>query len=69
MQDRTYGFATPAGAAFGNDRIRQDVDLVTARLNYRFGGPVDREVLISRASSDKVEAPGSARGFFVGASG
>ena len=39
MQDRTYGFATPAGAAFGNDRIRQDVDLVTARLNYRFGGP------------------------------
>jgi len=40
MQDRTYGFATPAGTAFGNDRIRQDVDLVTARLNYRFGGPV-----------------------------
>ena len=25
--------------AFGADRIRQDVDLVTARLNYRFGGP------------------------------
>jgi outer membrane immunogenic protein len=40
MQDRTYGFTTPAGGAFGNDRIRQDVDLVTARLNYRFGGPV-----------------------------
>ena len=39
MQDRTYNFTTPAGAAFGADRIRQDVDLVTARLNYRFGGP------------------------------
>jgi outer membrane immunogenic protein len=39
MQDRTYNFTTPAGAAFGTDRIRQDVDLVTARLNYRFGGP------------------------------
>ena len=39
MQDRTYNFTTPAGAAFGSDRIRQDVDLVTARLNYKFGGP------------------------------
>ena len=40
MQDRTYAFTTPGGLAFGTDRIRQDVDLVTARLNYRFGGPV-----------------------------
>ena len=40
MQDRTYNFTTPGGAAFGTDRIRQDVDLVTARLNYKFGGPV-----------------------------
>jgi outer membrane immunogenic protein len=24
----------------GTDRIRQDVDLVTARVNYRWGGPV-----------------------------
>ena len=39
MQDRTYNFTTPGGLAFGTDRIRQDVDLVTARLNYRFGGP------------------------------
>ena len=40
MQDRTYNFTTPAGGlAFGTDRIRQDVDLVTARLNYKFGGP------------------------------
>ena len=40
MQDKTYTFATPAGGLFGTDRIRQDVDLVTARLNYKFGGPV-----------------------------
>jgi outer membrane immunogenic protein len=40
MQDRTYTFTTPAGLANGSDRIRQDVDLVTARLNYKFGGPV-----------------------------
>jgi outer membrane immunogenic protein len=25
---------------FGTDNIRQDVDLVTVRVNYRFGGPV-----------------------------
>ena len=40
MQDRTYTFTTPGGGFFGTDRIRQDVDLVTARLNYKFGGPV-----------------------------
>jgi outer membrane immunogenic protein len=40
MQDKTYNFTTPAGLAFGSDRIRQDVDLVTARLNYKFGGPI-----------------------------
>lgn len=40
MQDKTYSFTNATtGAFFGNDRIRQDVDLVTARLNYRFGGP------------------------------
>jgi outer membrane immunogenic protein len=39
MQDKTYTFATPAGGLLGTDRIRQDVDLVTARLNYKFGGP------------------------------
>jgi outer membrane immunogenic protein len=30
----------PAGTLFGTDRIRQDVDLVTVRVNYRWGGPV-----------------------------
>jgi outer membrane immunogenic protein len=39
MQDRTYTFTTPGGAFFGTDRISQDVDLVTARVNYKFGGP------------------------------
>lgn len=40
MQDRTYNFTTPGGLAFSAERVRQDVDLVTARINYRFGGPV-----------------------------
>ncbi len=45
MGDRTSTFinnggAGVAGTLFGTDRIRQDVDLVTARLNYRWGGPV-----------------------------
>jgi outer membrane immunogenic protein len=40
MQDKTYTFTTPGGLFFGTDRIRQDVDLVTVRVNYRWGGPV-----------------------------
>jgi outer membrane immunogenic protein len=39
MQDRTYTFTAPGGGLFSAHRISQDVDLVTARLNYRFGGP------------------------------
>ncbi len=31
---------TPVGALFNAENIRQDVDLFTARVNYRFGGPV-----------------------------
>jgi outer membrane immunogenic protein len=31
---------TPAGALFNAENIKQDVDLFTARVNYRFGGPV-----------------------------
>jgi outer membrane immunogenic protein len=34
------GISVPAGAVFSNERIRQDVDLVTVRVNYRWGGPV-----------------------------
>lgn len=40
MQDRTLTFTGPTGLAFGADRIRQDVDLVTVRVNYKFGGPL-----------------------------
>jgi outer membrane immunogenic protein len=36
----TGNFAAPAGTFSATDRIRQDVDLVTLRVNYRFGGPV-----------------------------
>jgi outer membrane immunogenic protein len=30
----------PVGAASRSENIRQDVDLLTVRVNYRFGGPV-----------------------------
>ena len=40
MQDRTITFTTPGGFAAGSDGIRQDVDVVTARINYKFGGPI-----------------------------
>ena len=42
MQDRTVTLTTVAalgGGVFSNERIRQDVDLVTVRVNYRWGGP------------------------------
>ena len=35
MQDKLTTFTTPTGVFFGTDRIRQDVDLVTVRVNYR----------------------------------
>jgi outer membrane immunogenic protein len=40
MSDKNLAFTAPGGAAFGFDNTRQDVDLVTVRLNYRWGGPV-----------------------------
>jgi outer membrane immunogenic protein len=40
MQDKLTTTTTPGGVFFGTDNIRQDVDLVTVRVNYRFGGPV-----------------------------
>ena len=33
-------FSSPAGAAVVPNRISQNVDMVTVRVNYRFGGPV-----------------------------
>ena len=41
MGSRDITLTTPVGGAFSRtDRIRQDVDIVTARVSYRFGGPV-----------------------------
>jgi outer membrane immunogenic protein len=40
MGTRTLNSVTPGGAFSATDRIRQDIDLATVRLNYRWGGPV-----------------------------
>lgn len=41
MQNNTYNLVTPAtGLLFSSVNERQDVDLVTVRLNYEWGGPV-----------------------------
>jgi outer membrane immunogenic protein len=39
MGTKSTTFTTPAGSFFGTDNIRQDVDLVTVHVNYRWGGP------------------------------
>src|SRR5262249_27777388 len=42
MGSSTLAFTNANGVVTNNDRIKQDVDLFTARINYRFdwGGPV-----------------------------
>jgi len=40
MGDRSATFTDANGAFFGADRISGDADLVTVRVNYRWGGPV-----------------------------
>src|SRR5262249_13122836 len=45
MGNRTFTFTNngvfaPAGTFFAQERIKQDVDMVTVRVNYRWGGPV-----------------------------
>ncbi|MCP4620543.1 MAG: porin family protein [Bradyrhizobium sp.] len=40
MGNRTYSFTNAAGTLFSSERIKQDVDMVTVRVNYRWGGPV-----------------------------
>jgi outer membrane immunogenic protein len=40
MGTQSNRFTTPAGAFAGTDNIKQDVDLFTARINYKFGGPI-----------------------------
>jgi outer membrane immunogenic protein len=39
-RDVTFTSTTAPFAVTRTDRIRQDIDMVTARINYRFGGPV-----------------------------
>ena len=39
-RDITFNPVIPLGVISRGDTIRQDVDVVTARINYRFGGPV-----------------------------
>ena len=36
--NNTFSIVNPVNAAFVNNRISQDVDMVTLRFNYRFGG-------------------------------
>jgi outer membrane immunogenic protein len=40
MGTHNVTFSSPAGLFSATDRIRQDVDLATVRINYRWGGPV-----------------------------
>jgi outer membrane immunogenic protein len=40
MGTRNIGTLTPIGTFSTTERIRQDVDLGTVRVNYRWGGPV-----------------------------
>jgi outer membrane immunogenic protein len=37
---RNVNATTPAGAFSATDSIRQDADVIAARINYRWGGPV-----------------------------
>ncbi len=55
----------PRPARHRADRIRQDVDLVTARLNYRFGGPRSRDTDRSRTSHDNEAPERCFRGFLL----
>jgi outer membrane immunogenic protein len=47
MGTKNVDFSTPTGTFSGTERIRQDVDLATVRVNYRWGWPDHREVLMS----------------------
>ena len=40
MGTQNYTLVTPAGVNSRNVDVKQDADLVTVRLNYKFGGPV-----------------------------
>jgi outer membrane immunogenic protein len=40
MGTRTITFTTPNGVVTRSDSVKQDVDLASVRVNYRWGGPV-----------------------------
>jgi outer membrane immunogenic protein len=40
MGGRNFSLLGPAGILFTNERITRDVDVLTVRVNYRFGGPI-----------------------------
>jgi outer membrane immunogenic protein len=40
LDTKRVDFFTAGGAFIGRDDIKQDLDIVTARINYRFGGPM-----------------------------
>ncbi|KJC35882.1 membrane protein [Bradyrhizobium sp. LTSP885] len=40
MGTQNYTLVTPAGVNSRNVDVKQDADLVTVRLNYKFGGPI-----------------------------
>jgi outer membrane immunogenic protein len=40
MGAHSQDFSTPAGVFTRSDSIKQDVDMATVRINYRFGSPV-----------------------------
>ncbi|UPK31254.1 hypothetical protein [Bradyrhizobium sp. 195] len=39
-RNNSFCFTGPLAAFSRTDRISQDVDIVTARVSYRFGGPL-----------------------------
>ena len=58
MERETFSFAAaPLGVATTNS-IRQDVDMVTARINYRFGGPAIARYSILRSNLSLDEEEG-----------
>ena len=72
MQDRTYNFAStgvvlaPAGTLFATNRVRQDIDVVTARINYKFGVRPSRLLFcILTISISTAQSPGIVRGFLL----
>jgi outer membrane immunogenic protein len=40
LSSRDNSFTFNGGGFSRTDRIRQDIDIVTARVSYKFGGPV-----------------------------